>query len=383
MMLTKLLRVEKEDTLLVRGPARIEPKGEIYILGMNLAEGDEVVVREHKIMPVESARGAEVVLHLGSGSGYSYEKGYGAKLWAKELSRVVPNLDESKRVMVVGETDSGKSTLTTLISNLLMGMGMYPHVIDADVGQGDLAPPGCIGAKRLRQKITDLRDLEADRYRFVGLISPNGWEELVLDEIEGLLSEGPEIVNTDGYVKGKGLEYKLELARRIDPDVILLLSDEKLSGFEDRTVRLRSVPFGKGIPGRIERRVSQYSKFLKDAKVRRERLDAKRLWLLGHGFRHDGEWVCGDWRLALSNLTYGAIIVRKEERLIELGMKDMAGMFVGLGHEEVEGFGMIRWARGRDASILTPVEEFDTISLGAIRLSRMLDKERNLKVLLY
>ena len=58
-----------------------------------------------------------------------------------------------------GETDTGKSTLATYIMNKAFKKGYRPGIIDADIGQGDLAPPNAIGAAVVTEQVTDQPDV--------------------------------------------------------------------------------------------------------------------------------------------------------------------------------------------------------------------------------
>ena len=53
---------------------------------------------------------------------------------------------EKKRIAIIGPSNSGKSTLSLYMANVFISHGLRPLLIDADVGQGDLAPPTCLGA---------------------------------------------------------------------------------------------------------------------------------------------------------------------------------------------------------------------------------------------
>jgi len=69
------------------------------------------------------------------------EKGGGEK---KEASRRSKN--EGPRAIVVGPTNAGKSTISRILLNYAVRAGWHPTFLDLDVGQGALAPPGCLAA---------------------------------------------------------------------------------------------------------------------------------------------------------------------------------------------------------------------------------------------
>lgn len=51
--------------------------------------------------------------------------------------------------MVVGETDSGKSTLANILAAYAVRLGRCPTFVDLDVGQGAITVPGGIAAAAL------------------------------------------------------------------------------------------------------------------------------------------------------------------------------------------------------------------------------------------
>lgn len=53
------------------------------------------------------------------------------------------------KVMVVGETDSGKSTLANILAAYAVRLGRCPTFVDLDVGQGMITVPGGIAAAAL------------------------------------------------------------------------------------------------------------------------------------------------------------------------------------------------------------------------------------------
>lgn len=63
---------------------------------------------------------------------------------SRDLSRYGP------RVMLVGSTDAGKSTLSQILANYAVRAQRSPLLVDLDVGQNELAPPGCLAACQLQ-----------------------------------------------------------------------------------------------------------------------------------------------------------------------------------------------------------------------------------------
>jgi polyribonucleotide 5'-hydroxyl-kinase len=57
-----------------------------------------------------------------------------------------PGSAQGPRVVVVGPTDVGKSTLCRMLLNWAVRAGHQPTYVDLDVGQGTITAPGCLAA---------------------------------------------------------------------------------------------------------------------------------------------------------------------------------------------------------------------------------------------
>ena len=60
------------------------------------------------------------------------------------LSRELSDLPETPVIMVIGEIDTGKSTLVALIAQWFRENGKKVAVVDSDIGQSDVGPPGFV-----------------------------------------------------------------------------------------------------------------------------------------------------------------------------------------------------------------------------------------------
>lgn len=77
-------------------------------------------------------------------------------------------------VMVIGAPDTGKTTLVTYIANHYFQHGQNVAVVDADVGQSDIGPPGTVGMGLLVKPVEHIREVPLDGFYFVGSLSPAG-----------------------------------------------------------------------------------------------------------------------------------------------------------------------------------------------------------------
>ncbi|KAH1041853.1 hypothetical protein GYH30_024266 [Glycine max] len=60
---------------------------------------------------------------------------------------------QGPRVIVVGPTDSGKSTLSRMLLSRAVKQGWKPTFVDLDIGQGSITIPKCIAATPIEMSI--------------------------------------------------------------------------------------------------------------------------------------------------------------------------------------------------------------------------------------
>ena len=357
---------------MVKGPARVFVKGACHVLGSDVS-GQIVKVRAGKALPFEP-RNQFCRLHA--------QLGYGAKLWWADpqqagismwrtLSDQVLTLAAKKKaittVMLVGDTDTGKSTLSIYLANMAIRNGLIPSIIDGDIGQGDLAPPTAIGAAVLSKQLVDLRDVNASQFEFIGGISPIGFESLIAKKLRSILDRIRTsslanicIVNTDGYVRNSGLQYKAMIAEELQPDAVICLGENvelferqrqhKAVSYQILCAR-RSSHVYKSRFERLNRRLDQFLRFV------------------GHGSSI----------AKLSNIKYDYMnelfsptdLFNQPPSKWRLETESMGGMFVGLGSNgSVIGFGVIINVDLGNNIIHTQtnINSFDTTFLSNLRL---------------
>jgi polynucleotide 5'-hydroxyl-kinase GRC3/NOL9 len=145
----------------------------------------------------------------------------GDALVAKEARRRV--------VLVIGASDTGKTTLTAYLASRLHEAGARTAVIDADLGQSNIGPPGVIGLGILPGPISGLSQVPLAAY-FVGSISPVGHllptvvgARRMLDRARSLGAEAI-VVDTSGLVLNNvGRELKERKVEILAPSHIVAL----------------------------------------------------------------------------------------------------------------------------------------------------------------
>lgn len=82
--------------------------------------------------------------------------------------------------MLIGGLDTGKTTIALEAVRIALSEGRTPVLVDADVGNSTVGPPGCVGMKVFSSE-ADLEKLDQpDALQFVGAISPS---RLVLQHV--------------------------------------------------------------------------------------------------------------------------------------------------------------------------------------------------------
>ncbi|KAF7819669.1 protein CLP1-like protein [Senna tora] len=171
-------------------------------------------------------------------------------------SRAKASSDDSEssqgpRVIVVGPTDSGKSTLSRMLLSWAAKQGWKPTFVDLDIGQGSITIPGCIAATPIEMPIDPVEGipLEIPLVYFFGHTTPSNNVELykvLVKELAGMLDRqfagnaesraSGMVINTMGWIEGVGYDLLLHAIRTFKANVVLVLGQEKLWSMLKREV---------------------------------------------------------------------------------------------------------------------------------------------------
>jgi len=139
---------------------------------------------------------------------------------------------ENKTIMVVGDSDTGKTTLIEELLRLLVrryGVG----VVDVDIGQSHIGPPTTIAWGLVKEKFINWESILVEDMYFVGTTSPYG---NLLPTLTGarfiydLAKEKTDkvIIDTTGMIRGgAGKILKICMTEIIRPEILLALEREK------------------------------------------------------------------------------------------------------------------------------------------------------------
>ncbi len=276
------------EKIKVFGPAALTvEKGGIEVLGKRFGRGEKLIV--HKLRSYTVVAREDSVLELVMGEGASLqpvEPGDPYEEWLKTAREIVGK--GYKTIMVLGGVDDGKSSFSILLSNIVLDENGRPAIIDADMGQADIGPPGFISLAYPEKQVVWMRELKPASMRFIGDIKPQNNKARVIHAIRVLaskaLSDGrsPVIIDTDGWIADSyALAYKSQMIEEVMPEAIVILGCS-YHGYFRRYTRLGIQVYELPSPtvrrnrSREERRSlrsDKYREFLGDAGKTRIRLD--------------------------------------------------------------------------------------------------------------
>jgi polynucleotide 5'-hydroxyl-kinase GRC3/NOL9 len=275
--------VEKNKTLLVEGPASvIMISGKAQVFGSPLTNA-KIVIREGKRLPIAVEEKAE--FDISSGQNAIVEEVDGNTVpssWDSSCDELRNIQTKPIVAMILGAVDSGKSSFCTYLVNKQLLEKCKVTVLDGDLGQSDIGPPCTVAYAPVTRRITDLFSLHAKNAFFVGVTSPAGAINKVIEGLstlkKELLEANPDVVviNTDGWIEGEDATYyKIKLVEELNPDIIFFIQQkDELMSISNALEKFKKVIVES--PGAIRQRSSEkrrnlrelgYIKYLRNAKV--------------------------------------------------------------------------------------------------------------------
>lgn len=280
-------KIERGRTLLVNGPACVIVRsGSLRAFGASVKVGEHVVVRIGKQIPFEAQEDSEVEVLLGNQAACEMIDEESIPLSWKEAAGIILSSKGKVEVAILGAIDSGKSSFSIYLANMALSCGRRVALVDGDLGQSDIGPPGTLGLSMVRKAVIDPSNLQPDHIVFIGVTSPQS----VIDQtINGLISlrdralnAGADfiVINTDGWVEGMdAVNYKCQLIEGLKPSFAVIVYDRDspkppLVDFLAKTgvnVLLIETPKNVRKRDRETRKIIRetlYKKYLRGAKVR-------------------------------------------------------------------------------------------------------------------
>lgn len=272
------LALPSQSTLLVEGPASFTlQNGDASVLGTPLARDLSSIILQEQAFPVETVQGCQIEVRLGDGGKYRIVNESTIPTGWREASQIIRQV---KGVAVIlGDVDSGKSTLSTFLANECFRDGIPVSIIDGDVGQADIGPPTTISSSILRHHVFSLREVKPDTSLFMGDTSPTLIPEKLtrgLVRLRDLAKSQSEamLINTDGWVRGEdAVAHKIQLLSEVRPNLVLVIGgDGEIDAIVEHqtstTLKLARSKYAitRSREERRKYRESRYKRFLENAK---------------------------------------------------------------------------------------------------------------------
>jgi polynucleotide 5'-hydroxyl-kinase GRC3/NOL9 len=208
--------------------------------------------------------------------------------WQIAIERLT---QEGGTVLLLGGTDAGKTTFCALLANSALTAGRSVAVVDGDIGQSEIGPPGCVGAGLPQTALRSLAEIEPKALGFVGATSPRGHllehATAVASIVGRALSYNPDllVIDTTGFIRGTpAMRLKWAKIELVAPGHIIALQrkdecEPLLAPFKHSShPRIERLP----IPGviatkspvyRAQRRAARFARYFDGAVLYRYRMD--------------------------------------------------------------------------------------------------------------
>jgi len=277
-------RVSNGKTLLIDGPACVHLiSGSAEVLGAEIKPEGRIIIRQGKRLPFEANPEFEAEVFMGEqASCKEINESAIPQSWRRTVTGI---LSEKKRatVLILGGVDSGKSSFSIYLINSALKANLRVAFIDCDLGQTDLGPPGTISLCFIKNPVTDLFKIFPDDSVFIGVTSPSGVINDVLNAAAKLKGEALTrdvdllVINTDGWIDGDdAISYKVRLVETVNPECIVAIqSSDVLNPLLSKLNEKRIITIDQ--PGNIKRRDRDtrrllrefsYKKHLRGSKIR-------------------------------------------------------------------------------------------------------------------
>ncbi len=238
---------------------------------------------------------------------------------SKEWYALLEVIKQEKGIAILlGATDTGKSTLAKFLISNLCQQGLKVALVDADIGQSFLGPPTTIGFSVFKSDPAWQLILSPPEIFFVGSVTPEGHFSVHLKGVKRMADKAASygvdvtLVDTTGFVLGEGgKELKRRKIDLLSPRYILALQkSDELEPILDRykesvSPRIIRLPLSERVKQRSmdERRTYRTDKFqayFKQSVI--QELAIEKFNIEGEVLDPNGEVLPLDWALKINGL---------------------------------------------------------------------------------
>jgi polynucleotide 5'-kinase involved in rRNA processing len=255
--------------------------------------------------------------------------------WRKTAQKILERRNQS--VFILGALDSGKTTLARFLTETALKKGFKVALLDTDIGQSTLGPPGTIGLSVMEREI----DSFPTALYFIGDVSPRGHLLEIIVGAKKMSDKARElksdilIVDSSGLIAFPlGYHLKWHKITLLSPSYVIALGENK-----EVNLILEGLP---PIFEKIKLPISSQAKPIprEERRERRERSFRKYFSCLH------------EYKLNLENLTMNPPLFPREFPLY-VGIQNRKGEFINVGIVTEMSRGFVK--------LFTPLEKPDEI----------------------
>jgi polynucleotide 5'-hydroxyl-kinase GRC3/NOL9 len=240
----------------------------------------------------------------------------------KEWFGVLDALEKERGIAIIlGATDTGKSTLAKFLILNLCQRGLKVALVDADIGQSFLGPPATIGFSVFKSDPIWEVVLSPPEIFFVGSTTPEGHFPIHLKGVKKMAGKAPSYgaevitVDTTGFILGEtGKELKRRKIDLLSPRFIFVLqkSDEIepiLNLYQENPLyKIIRLPLSdqvrpKSMEERKINRTNKFQEYFKHAVI--QELAIENVQIEGEVLDPNGDILPLDWALKINGLLIG------------------------------------------------------------------------------
>src|SRR6266849_178568 len=149
------LNLDHGHTLLLRGPASIRAKrGGAQSFAAPIQSDDWTIIDESRQEPIYATDNTLLEIRRGPGSSWTIVPESTMPPAWNEAADIVKR--QRGVCVIIGDVDSGKSSLCTFLANKSLGETGKIGIVDADVGQADIGPQTTISSSIMQTPIIGL-----------------------------------------------------------------------------------------------------------------------------------------------------------------------------------------------------------------------------------
>lgn len=277
----------------ITGPTKLRLiEGRLSLLGTAMLPTHEILIQSGKHLPFEAELDSQIEL-TGESPQYCISETSIIPLDRKKLVQKIELFPSPVKIMVIGQVDTGKTTLICYLANYFFTQGKKVAVIDLDTGQQDIGPPTTINMGILNKPIFKLGDVPVTRMYFIGRTSPKGRMLQIIIGARDLVDHALKmadiiLIDTTGWVFGGAARaFKDAKIRALEPDFLVALQNQSelahiLKPFEFSNIQIESLSIYSQIQNRDHStrrflRESAFNKYFDNAKSRVFNLDQLRI----------------------------------------------------------------------------------------------------------